>query len=275
MAKRRRRTARTTPPAQKALITRPAVWLATLSTVVGVATGMFTLRDQVLPREASTAEAGADYQRSIGRICDARNAGETARHTDSERLRTRLRRARTNLAQRNALLDVQRRILARSNDDLARLRGLEAPRKLTPGHRAATAALTRNNDRIQDYVQRLSSASTRDDLLDAGRALAKMRPAIAHDSVALNARLIRLGGRECDLDPPTVTSTIMLPALARPHREPKRPAAKKPDPAATTSPEAQEPVTPVQQSPPSSGGAQPPMTPPSTGGGGAGAGDGG
>ena len=36
---------------------RAKIWLATISTVVGVATGMFTPRDQVFPSEAGSTGA--------------------------------------------------------------------------------------------------------------------------------------------------------------------------------------------------------------------------
>ena len=77
---------------------RSTVWLATLSTVVGVATGMFTLRDQVLHPGGTEAKASMpEYQRSIDPICDALNRTESRRPRDVKRLRRELGRATTAL----------------------------------------------------------------------------------------------------------------------------------------------------------------------------------
>lgn len=75
---------------------RPAVWLATLSTVVGVATGMFTLRDQVFPGEGSTASAvnAGAYQAHVGRICDEINESEKLRRQGDRKLARQLESAR-------------------------------------------------------------------------------------------------------------------------------------------------------------------------------------
>ena len=83
------------------------VWLATLSTVVGVATGMFTLRDQLFPSEAGTAGAVSEsaYRVKTGQICDEVNSAERARVRELRPLNRRLRRAKTTMQQRNALLD--------------------------------------------------------------------------------------------------------------------------------------------------------------------------
>jgi hypothetical protein len=60
MAKSTRRARKPAPQAPvepKGHRRQAAIWLATLSTVVGIATGMFTLRDQVFPRESGSAQA--------------------------------------------------------------------------------------------------------------------------------------------------------------------------------------------------------------------------
>jgi hypothetical protein len=56
---------------------RSGVWLTTLSTVVAVATGMFTLRDQIFPVDAGNAQASrAPYEQSVGHLCNAGNAAQ-------------------------------------------------------------------------------------------------------------------------------------------------------------------------------------------------------
>src|SRR5918992_1019644 len=107
MARRRRNSKAATSAAKRGLLERRAgIWLATMSTVVGLATGMFTLRDQVFPREAGTARAvsAPAYQHEIGRVCDEVNANDRRRVREDRTIKRTLRRARTTMAQRNALL---------------------------------------------------------------------------------------------------------------------------------------------------------------------------
>src|SRR5215211_2733589 len=111
MGKRRRRSAtgRTANGGRESrgLSHRPGVWLGTVSTVVAIATGMFTLRDQVFRTESGTAGAVAEssYRVHVGDICDELNEADAARARGDVRLARELKRARTNLAQRDALLD--------------------------------------------------------------------------------------------------------------------------------------------------------------------------
>ena len=110
-ARRRRSSTRGTRRGSRRRLSHPGVWLATLSTVVGIATGMFTLRDQVFPHESGTAQA-ADYQTSVGAVCLAINEGESARARDARDLARRLRRAGSIPAQRDVLLDSTNRRIA-------------------------------------------------------------------------------------------------------------------------------------------------------------------
>src|SRR3954451_12875735 len=105
MSKRRRRSAKgptaSSGPESRSLAHRPGVWLATVSTVVGIATGMFTLRDEVFPQESGTAGAAAEasYRQHVGGVCDELNDADAARASGDVQLRRRLKRARTTLAQ--------------------------------------------------------------------------------------------------------------------------------------------------------------------------------
>ena len=104
MARRRRRASKRaaqTPANDRSQFRRhPGVWLATLSTVVGVATGMFTLRDQVFPRESGTAVAVSvpAYQQGVGRVCDEVNDNDAYRARNDRAVRRELQRARTPVA---------------------------------------------------------------------------------------------------------------------------------------------------------------------------------
>ena len=134
MAKSRRR-ARTEAPKAPAEPKQPrrhhaAIWLATLSTVVGIATGMFTLRDQVFPRESGSAQAVSvsAYQQQVGGVCDDVNTDDSRRARQVKTIHKQLVRAKTTTAQRNALLDGQRQTIARSGDALASFTALEPPK---------------------------------------------------------------------------------------------------------------------------------------------------
>lgn len=224
----RRSSRRATPLSQ-----RPAVWLATLSTVVGIATGMFTLRDQVFPGEGSTARAvneGA-YRAHIGVICDELDTSERARRRDDRTVARKLEAAGGTMAARDALLHAARRAAARSSHTLAEFAGMQAPRASTGVHRATVVRWRRNVERVLAYVERLDRAPDRKALDAAVDRLSLERPALARDSQRVNEGLERLGADSCDIDPPVVAAEIRLPPAPTP-RPSKRPAAK-PSAAAT------------------------------------------
>src|SRR5919197_5997516 len=191
------------------------VWLATLSTVVGIATGMFTLRDQVFPREAGTAVAVpvSVYEQRVGRICDELNNNDRARAREDKTIKRELRTAKTTIAQRNALLDGVRRSIARSGHALAAFAALETPKALAAERDRTQAAWNRNLARLHDYALRLPRSATRSQLLATLDHLATLRPLLASDGVTLTSGLERLGQANCDLRPPIVTATFTLPAL--------------------------------------------------------------
>ena len=216
--KRRRRAKQANPaPAEKrtALRRHPAVWLATLSTVVGIATGMFTLRDQVFPREAGTAAAipVSLYQQRIGGICDELNDNDRARARADGTVEKQLRTAKTTIAQRNALLDGVRRSMVRSGHALAAFAALDTPTNLAATRDRTEAAWNRNLARLRDYALRLDRSATRRQLLAALDHLAALRPLLARDGITLTSNLERLGQANCDLRAPIVTATFTLPAL--------------------------------------------------------------
>jgi hypothetical protein len=185
------------------LLARPTVWLATLSTVVGLATGMFTLRDQVFPREAGTAVAISEpaYQAAVVQVCDAFNEAEHRRAAQLERLRRDVRRARNAPAQRDAILRQSRDSTSRSGAVLAQLLAVEPPDTLAAVQRSAVRSWQRNLDRRRAYQVRLEKTSTREEILTAVAPLNRERGAIQSDTVTLTAALRRLGGAGCRLDP--------------------------------------------------------------------------
>ena len=241
------------------------VWLATLSTVVGVATGMFTLRDQVFPREAGTAVAVSvpAYQQAIGGICDDVNANDRARARSDKTIKRQLQRAKTAISQRNALLDGVRQTTARSGHTLASLTALEPPPPLASTLRGTEAAWNRNLARLRDYAMKLDRAGQRRQLAAAIDHLTTLRPPLARDGDRVRSGLQRLGGANCDLKPPIVTATYTLP---RQHKPVNSPDAKTPPPTRDETTDANDPPPEANNAvttPPATGN---PTTPPPTGG---------
>jgi hypothetical protein len=202
---------------------RARVWLATLSAVVGVATGMFTLRDQVFPNESGSAGAVTSslYQQQVGRICDRFDQDDHFRAHQDVTVKRRLVRATTTTAQRNALLDAVRRSSARSGNTLAAFTALPPPKALAAAGRDARDAWTRNLARLRAYAERLDAVATRAQLVATIDYLAGLRTPLAEDGVKVRSGLERLGGADCDLPAPRVTQAFTLPPLHRAHPDTK------------------------------------------------------
>ena len=227
MPRSKRRTSQRRTPAEERgrhpLKGRATVWLATISTVVGVATGMFTLRDQVFPRESGTASAVAlpEYQAQVGRVCDELNADDSRRASENRSVERTVERARTTLIQRNAMLDAQRRTIARSSHALSRFTALDPPESLAAVSRSAKAAWDRNLGRLRTYALKLDRAGARPQLLQAVDYLSAQRPKLSDDGVRLMSGLRHLGGTSCDIAAPRITRTftIPVPAAERSHEK--------------------------------------------------------
>jgi hypothetical protein len=175
---------------------------------------MFTLRDQVFPRESGSAQAVSTpaYQQQVGRVCDELNTDDSRRARELKTIRKRLRRAKTTTDQRNALLDGQRRTIARSSHALASFTALESPKPLRATGSKTRAAWHRNLTRLETYAERLDRVGTRPELVAAIGYLSSLRTPLAQDGVKLMAGR-RLGGANCDLRTPISTPTFRLPPL--------------------------------------------------------------
>jgi hypothetical protein len=196
---------------------RPNVWLTTLGTIVAVATGMFTLRDQIFPSDSGRAVASpAGYQQSVGIVCDALNGADSARVADARNLNRQLRKARTTLAQRNAVLAGWNRVLARSQHELGVFEGFDVPNGVLTQERATAAAWSRIVTLLENFTQRLDSVGNEAGLVAAVKTLPAMRTALAADGIAQTAGLTDLGGPYCRLNTPSSIPPITLPRLQQP-----------------------------------------------------------
>jgi hypothetical protein len=183
--------------------------------VVAIATGMFTLRDQIFPHEAGTAAAlpVPAYQLQVGRVCDEVNSDEAHRVRKARAIKKRLGVAKTTLEQRDAMLDGVRRTTARSSHAYASLNALEPPGSLAAVGHATEVAWERNLSRLRQYALWLDTARSRSDVLKAVTRLSKLRPAIGKDADTLTTGLDQLGGASCRLDNERVVPTYTLPPL--------------------------------------------------------------
>jgi len=224
---------------------RAGVWLATVSSVVAVATGMFTLRDEVFPEESGTAGAMSEvaYRAGVGEVCDELNDAEEARRRDDRQIARTLPHTRGDeMAQRDLLLDAARRSTARSSHSLERLSGLRAPEGVAAAQRSTIIVWQRNMTRVLGYIERLDRATDRASLMKAVDRLSRSRTVLARDGSRVNAGLRRLGAESCELDPPVVAKAITLPAAPTPKPKPTATAAlvtPRTTPVATSAPQAQ------------------------------------
>jgi hypothetical protein len=285
MAKRKRNTGRKTTDRsedeRRGFRRNATVWLATLSTVIGVATGMFTLRDQVFPRESGTAVAVSvpAYQQKVGQVCDALNEDDRRRARQDKAVKRELQRAKTTMKQRNALLDGVRVTATRSGHTFASFTAIEPPPTLVAVRRRTEEAWARNLARLRNYGMELDRSRTRREVLAALERLTRIRPALSRDGDTVRSGLQRLGEANCDLEPPIVTRAFTLPPLPKSKPDTKTITTPPPTggsepppeptavpPPATSGPEAAAPTgnTPPPTTAPSGN------TPPPTGGGGGG-----
>jgi uncharacterized membrane protein YgcG len=202
------------PEPKRGILSRPGVWLGTLSTVVAIATGMFSLRDQIFPSDAGTASASSGvYQTSVGQICMALNQANGALGPNAANLARRLAKAETPLAQRNAVLDSWNVVLNGSQYELGLFEGLDVPGGLVAREHVTAAAWTRMVARLRGFTRRLDAVSDDAALMAAVLTLPAMGQANAVDLVTRTAGLTDLGGGRCELASPAYVPTITLPLL--------------------------------------------------------------
>ena len=218
MAKRTRnkKGASARPPAdgrRQPLSGQAKIWLTTVSTVLAVATGMFTLRDEIFHHPGVIALSPDAYHLQVGGVCNELNADDRRRVADWKTTKRRLERANTTIAQRNALLDGVHQTTARSDHALATFMALQTPKTLATAERETEAAWNRNLVRLRDYAQRLDRAGTRPQLFAAINYLSGLRSSLTRDGIKLTSGLDRLGGDSCNLRPPRVIPALTLPPL--------------------------------------------------------------
>ena len=228
---------------------------------------------------ASSVEAEVGYVKDVGAVCDDMNAAQSARRRAALRLRERLDRARTTIAQRNALIDDTQSTIDRSTRVFGSFRELGAPDRLMRLHRATAGAWSDSLERLRRYRTLLGGASTRAQLVGILERFPRRSGLVVEaQGVDVRAGLERLGGAECDLaaiktvrvfvlPPVGSTATKRTPVVPTPRQPPPapQPAVPIPDPAPPVPTPAPVPVpvpTPAPAPPvPTPGGSDDPPSP--------------
>src|SRR3954453_5490790 len=228
---RKRSRSRTPPPAAKGggFSRRAQVWLRTLGTVVGVATGMVALANNVLPKHSDDAEATPSpvVQQTVGSICDDVNRHDADRVSDAKLLRRRLRRGRTALQVRDALLESYQRTLRNAEHDQTRLAATRPSPPGPAGQRPAARAWTNTLERLRGIVAALDEAGTWAKLDAVADRIGRLRTPMDRDVSKVRTGLLGLGGGQCHLEAQRVSRPVVLP----PHRAPGRTSHRQVDPA--------------------------------------------
>lgn len=240
---RPRRSRRRPPPSRWSKIS-----LATIGTLVAIATGIVTLRDELFPPDDDGGTSVAVYQQQVGEICDDVNDGYAEVQEGHRAFAKEVRENRSLADLRTAVLaELQGRLdlLGTWN---AKLEALDPPSDLEGSQRVAAQAWARNLDRFR--VQRAELRKVRD-RADFDRAVESLdRTALDRDALRATTELRRLGGAACRLDvrrtpePVTpkpsrdspTTPADVTPPLPPPDITPGMPGPPTPPPTTPTAP---------------------------------------
>ena len=202
------------------MLPRIGVWLTTVSTVVAIATGMFTLRDSIWrpepearpPRAAPvstpsliTSNQEAEFKQAATKVCERLNKDERARLRDMRRLKARLEHVTTGLDQADELLLVVNRMKDRSMRALASFEGSDAPKRLAAVRSRVASAWRANLGVLKTYARGLDRATSYGDLLVAARRNGSRQDATDENWETVATGLASLGGPPCE-DPTKLTA---------------------------------------------------------------------
>jgi len=203
------KTPRPPPRAAKRHIRwRPSVWLTTLSTVVAVATGMFTLRGQIFPSSGGSADASVSgYQVAVGNVCSGLLEADNVAASNDNAAYTQ--NGETALAQRNTEINLFNSALRSSESLLAQFEGLTVPRRLSALERSAAGAWNHIVTGQRAFVERLDAVHNEQALGTANGYFPALNDALDSDDLARAINLAKLNAGRCVL-----SST--LPAAATP-----------------------------------------------------------
>lgn len=241
---------------------RPLTWLGTLSTVVAVATGMFTLRDQILPSDSGNAMASTtSYEQAVGHVCDLVNQTTSEQPAINSELARAVPEATNASAQRNAVLSAWNQDLGDVQHDLTEFEGLQPPpASLSAQQRTTDHAWNSIVMQMRRFVEQLEGTNA-----SGLRALVRQLPAlnasISAEEQTRSSGLVNLaggGGGYCTLSAQLPITIVTLPPL--PGSQAAKPGGRA-NPSNTGSPSVTQPNQPTPPvNPPLA--VTPPVNPP-------------
>ena len=186
--------------------------LGTAATLVGLTTGVLTLKDQFFPPDQPSAQTVAQYQQQVGEVCDTANAVQSSNLRRTRPYKKRLRKARDLGELRNAVMDEVQNRIDSGGDLRGRLAGLEAPsKKLQAVQDKTVANWDKNLSALQAYREELEGLASNTELTRAVGGVD--RSSIETNSLQARAQLRRLGGPSCDLEPRKTSPVVDLPRV--------------------------------------------------------------
>jgi hypothetical protein len=191
--------------------------LASLAASVATVLALF-----VVPGDNGPGSAEASPP-DVARTCRVTQKGWDDQARREPAFRAAVRRGRTVVAQRDAIIDETQARIASSGAAMSTLRATGRP----AGEAGARYALTlrawsRNLARLERYRDALGNASTFVALNRAAQANNRTRSAFENDARTVMAGLQALGGEACQLEPPPPTRVLHVKPPHRKHR-PDRP----------------------------------------------------
>lgn len=179
---------------------KPSRWkvaLATVGTLVAIATGVLTLRNQLFPPEDGGTPV-AVYQQQVGELCDDVNDGYVEVRRGHREFVAEVRDNRTLADLRTAVIAELQGRLDFVADLKVKLEALDPPSSWAVSQRTAVAAWGRNAGRLRQQRGELRMVRDR---ADFDRAIESLDvDAFDRDALTASSELRRLGGPACRLD---------------------------------------------------------------------------
>jgi hypothetical protein len=188
--------------------------LATVATVIGIATGVISVASGAVDLGAQISADEEDpvlqatYAKDVGSVCDEVDDAQRGRRARALRLERQLSRAAAMTEQQTALLENAKHEIARSAGTLAMLQALTPPDRAADVHTSVVRSWERNLGVLRGHRDRIEAAGTGVQLVIALASLD--RTAVELDGQRVNAGLRRLGGADCDIAPPPAMPAIAL-----------------------------------------------------------------
>jgi len=185
-----------------------------LATVVGLLTGLLTLRDELsgsepAPNRSEGGLTAEQFRLRVGEVCQLVNEAEAARKAGTDSLSRRLRGNESAAAVRTGLVSESRQIsldVKNARNDLA---ALHPPASLRTAHQDTVRLFDRNDGRMRAQRAALAQAESYAEVVAAITRYSRVP--LEADGKRLRLGLQRLGGRECRLVPPGPTRSFVIP----------------------------------------------------------------